>query len=90
MTKAEIRQYYLNKRKQLSPLEIKNKQRGLLKHCALFDLSPFSIVHLFLSIQKQREPNTQPLMEHLFFHSWTVARGGLVPNGDLAFVRDLR
>ena len=26
----------------------------------------------------------------MFFHSWTVARGGLVPNGDLARVRDLR
>ena len=72
MTKAEIRQHYLNKRKQLSPLEIKNKQRGLLKHCALYDLSPFSIVHLFLSIQKQREPNTQPLIEHLFFEGKTV------------------
>ena len=26
----------------------------------------------------------------MFFNSWTVARGGLVPNGDLAVVRDLR
>ena len=72
MTKAEIRQHYLNKRKQLSPQEMENKQQGLLKHCTLFDLSPFSIVHLFLSIQKQREPNTQPLMEHLFFEGKTV------------------
>ena len=72
MTKAEIRQHYLNKRKQLSPLKIKNKQRGLLKHCAFFDLSPYAVVHLFLAIQKQREPNTQPLMEHLFSEGKTV------------------
>lgn len=72
MTKAEIRQHYLNKRKQLSPQEMENKQRGLLKHCALFDLSSYAVVHLFLSIQKQQEPNTQPLMEHLFSEEKTV------------------
>ena len=72
MTKAEIRQHYLNKRKQLSPQELENKQQGLMKHFALFDLSPFSTSHLFLSIQKQREPNTQPLMEHLFSQGKTV------------------
>ena len=31
MTKAEIRQDYLNKRKQLSPQEMENKQQGLMK-----------------------------------------------------------
>jgi len=72
MTKAEIRQHYLNKRKQLSPQEIKNKQWGLLKHFALFDFSPFSVIHLFLSIQKQREPNTQPMIEHFFSEGKTV------------------
>jgi 5-formyltetrahydrofolate cyclo-ligase len=72
MTKAEIRQYYLNKRKQLSPQEMENKQQGLMKHFALFDMSPFSVVHLFLSIHKQLEPNTQPLMEHLFSEGKTV------------------
>ena len=72
MTKSEIRQHYLNKRKQLSSQEMENKQRGLLKHFALFDLSPYVVVHLFLSIEKQREPNTQPLMEHLFSERKTV------------------
>jgi 5-formyltetrahydrofolate cyclo-ligase len=78
MTKAEIRQHYLNKRKQLSPQEMENKQRGLMKHCALFDLSSYVVVHLFLTIQKQREPNTQPLMEHLFSLGKTV----VVPQSD--------
>ena len=72
MTKAEIRQHYLNKRKQLTPQETENKQQGLMKHFALFDLSPFSTVHLFLSIHKQREPNTQFLMERLFSEGKTV------------------
>ena len=31
-----------------------------------------------------------PSIANMFFHSWTVARGGLVPNGALAAVRDLR
>ena len=31
-----------------------------------------------------------PTVPGMFVHSWTVARGGLVPNGDLAPVRDLR
>ena len=72
MTKAEIRQYYLNKRKQLNPKEMDNKQRGLLKYCGLFDLSSYEVVHLFLSIQKQREPNTEPMMENLFSLGKTV------------------
>ena len=72
MTKAEVRQHYLNKRKQLSSQEIESKQRGLMKHFALFDLSSYSVVHIFLSIQKQREPNTQPLMEYLFSEGKTV------------------
>ena len=72
MTKAEVRQHYLNKRKQLSSQEIESKQRGLMKHFALFDLSSYSVVHIFSSIQKQREPNTQPLMEYLFSEGKTV------------------
>ena len=72
MTKAEVRQHYLNKRKQLSSQEIESKQRGLIRHFALFDLSSYSVVHIFLSIQKQREPNTQPLMEYLFSEGKTV------------------
>ena len=72
MTKAEVRQHYLNKRKQLSSQDIDSKQRGLMKHFALFDLSSYSVVHIFLSIQKQREPNTQPLMEYLFSEGKTV------------------
>ena len=72
MTKAEIRQHYLNKRKQLTPQETENKQQGLMKHFALFDLSPFSTVHLFLPIHKQREPNTQFLMERFFSEGKTV------------------
>ena len=72
MTKAEIRQHYLNKRKQLSPQEMEYKQQGLMKYFALFDLSPYAVVHLFLPIQKQREPNTEPMMENLFSLGKTV------------------
>ena len=72
MTKAETRQYYLNKRKQFSPQETENKQRGLLNHFTTFDLSPFTVVHLFISIKKKLEPNTHPIMEHLFSMGKTV------------------
>lgn len=72
MTKTQIRQYYLNKRKQLTLEQIEDKQRGLMAQCDLFDLSPFAVVHLFLSIQKQREPDTKALMERLFSMGKTV------------------
>jgi len=66
MTKAEARRYHLDLRKQLTPSQMQKKQEGLMKHIRLFHLSQVGVVHLFLSIQKQKEPNTKALVDLLF------------------------
>ncbi len=66
MTKTETRRYHHDLRKQLTPQQVHNSQQGLLKHFALFDLSKVTIVHIFLSIQKLKEPATNDLVELLF------------------------
>ena len=66
MTKAEARRYHLNLRKQLTPSQMQKKQEELMKQIRLFDLSQVGVVHLFLSIQKQKEPNTKALVDLLF------------------------
>jgi 5-formyltetrahydrofolate cyclo-ligase len=66
MTKEEIRRLYREKRTQLSNEELQKRQNDLEYQYTLFDLSPYQTVHVFLSIQKHNEPNTQPLIDLLF------------------------
>jgi 5-formyltetrahydrofolate cyclo-ligase len=66
MTKTETRRYHLDLRKQLSLEQVQSCQQGLLKHFALFDLSQVAVVHLFLSINKRKEPATSDLVDLLF------------------------
>ncbi|MGB0773434.1 MAG: 5-formyltetrahydrofolate cyclo-ligase [Flavobacteriaceae bacterium] len=80
MTKAETRRYHLDLRKQLTPSQMQKKQKGLMKHIRLFDLSRVGVVHLFLSIQKQKEPNTKALVDLLF----GMGKKVVVPQTDFA------
>ena len=80
MTKAEARRYHLDLRKQLTPSQMQKKQEGLMKHIKLFDLSQVGVVHLFLSIQKQKEPNTKALVDLLF----GMGKKVVVPQTDFA------
>ncbi len=80
MTKAEARRYHLDLRKQLTPSQMQKKQEGLMKHIKLFDLSQVELVHLFLSIQKQKEPNTKALVDLLF----GMGKKVVVPQTDFA------
>ena len=72
MTKEEIRRLYREKRTQLSNEELQKRQNDLEYQYTLFDLSPYQTVHVFLSIQKHNEPNTQPLIDLLFSQEKTV------------------
>ena len=80
MTKAEARRYHLDLRKQLTPSQMQKKQEGLMNHIKIFDLSQAGVVHLFLSIQKQKEPNTKALVDFLFDKGKKV----VVPQTDFA------
>ena len=80
MTKAEARRYHLDLRKQLTPSQMQKKQEGLMKHIKLFDLSQVGVVHLFLSIQKQKEATTKGLVDLLF----GMGKKVVVPRTDFA------
>lgn len=66
MTKHEIREIYLQKRLQLSESECENFSQQI---CAQFfsatDLSQIKVVHTFLPIKKNNEPNTWLIVDRL-------------------------
>lgn len=66
MTKQELRKAYLEKRRLLNEEEYKNLNRLLSE--AFFqniDLSAVSILHCFLPILKNHEPNTRTIIDHI-------------------------
>ncbi|MFM8742972.1 MAG: 5-formyltetrahydrofolate cyclo-ligase [Cytophagales bacterium] len=59
MTKRELRKIYLEKRLQLTETEYSNlSQRICDRFFESFDLSNIKVIHLFLPITKNKEPNT--------------------------------
>lgn len=65
MNKAELRKQYLGKRKSLSPSELVKINQGLLAQIEKLDFSSHSLIHLFLPIEKNNEPNTYAIHEIL-------------------------
>lgn len=62
-TKEKLRAHYLNKRKQLSPAEFDQLNHGLLKQVEKLDIRNSQVIHIFLSIADQFEPDTFAIME---------------------------
>lgn len=64
MKKQIVRTVYLQKRKELTPEEINSLQENIYQQ--VFDLSIKNIqtVHIFLSLQKFNELNTQPIIDY--------------------------
>ncbi len=58
MLKQECRDLYKSKRLQLTEKEITSLDQGLLRQLQLFDWKPYRRVHIFLSMQKFKEPDT--------------------------------
>ncbi|MBA2606169.1 MAG: 5-formyltetrahydrofolate cyclo-ligase [Acidobacteria bacterium] len=67
MTKAELRKIYLEKRKNLSASECKEKSRAIAKRFfANFDLSQINFLHCFLPIEKFNEIDTNFIFQKIW------------------------
>ena len=66
MTKEELRKVYIQKRSSLSDSEYIELNDGL---CAVFsknvDLTGIKILHSFLPIERQKEPDTRPIIKQI-------------------------
>jgi len=66
MTKQALRKIYLKKRIQLSGIEHKDLSQQLCDYFFSFvDLSQIKVVHIFLPIKKNNEPNTWLIIDRL-------------------------
>ncbi len=66
MLKAELRKIYLEKRKNLSPEEIKQKSREIAdRFFQTFDLTSINFLHVFLSIERLNEIDTNLIIEKI-------------------------
>ncbi len=66
MTKKEARRIFLDKRKALSEGELFELNQNLYNHFfAHLDFSFVNVVHLFLSSEKKKEPDTWGLLDRL-------------------------
>lgn len=66
MTKSELRKIYLEKRKNLSPRERKQKSEQIAENFFRnFDLTKVYFLHVFLSIERFNEIDTKPIFEKI-------------------------
>lgn len=65
MKKSELRKTYLNQRKNLSESEYQQINEGILAQIQGFDFSAYKLIHLFLPIKKNKEPDTYLIHEYL-------------------------
>jgi len=65
MTKAEIRAVYKNKRQALSLLKIEENSIAIANQVLKLNIWQYTYFHLFLTISKQKEVNTDVLMHVL-------------------------
>lgn len=65
MTKAELRETALSQRRALSDEEYGLLCKKLLEGFKTLDFSKIKVLHIFLSIESKREPDTFPLIDWL-------------------------
>lgn len=65
MTKAEIRAEYKKKRKQLTESEVEDKSIAIANKALELNIWHYDYFHIFLTIKKQKEVNTELLMHVL-------------------------
>ena len=66
MTKAELRKSYLQKRLALTEADCLNYSRQICEQFFLnFDLSFIKIIHLYLPIEKNKEPDTWLILDRV-------------------------
>ncbi len=64
MNKTELRKIYKEKRNKLSDVEIEQFQKSINKQVFDLDISKVKNVHLFLSMRKFKEIDTNPLITY--------------------------
>ncbi len=72
MIKKELRKLYKQKRKELTKSEIENLQQNIYTQILKTDFSDSNIIHIFLSIEKQKEINTYPIIDFLVSINKTI------------------
>ena len=65
MVKKELRKLYKQKRKELIKSEIENFQQNIYTQIFQINFSTTKNIHIFLSIEKQKEINTYPIINFL-------------------------
>jgi 5-formyltetrahydrofolate cyclo-ligase len=64
MKKQELRKIYKEKRSQLTFEEIKKLQKNIYQQIFDLDISKVKTVHLFLTLKKFKEIDTQPIIDY--------------------------
>ena len=64
MKKSELRKIYHQKRAELSPSEKKKLEENIFQQIIDFEVNHIKNVHLFLSLKKFNEIDTQPIIDY--------------------------
>ena len=65
MKKQELRKIYKQKRRDLSSIEVEKLQENIYQQVFEFDFSKINTIHIFLSIERLFEMNTNPIIDFL-------------------------
>jgi 5-formyltetrahydrofolate cyclo-ligase len=72
MRKQELRKIYKQKRKKLSAFEIDCCQENIYQQVFKIDFRKINTIHIFLSIERLLEVNTNPIIDFLLLKNKTV------------------
>ena len=72
MNKTALRKLYKQRRKDLSILELENLQENIYKQVFELDYSLIKTVHIFLTIERLLELNTNPIIDFLLLNNKEV------------------
>lgn len=72
MNKTALRKLYKQRRKNLSILEVNNLQENIYQQVFKLDYSSIKIVHIFLTIERLLELNTNPIIDFLLLNNKTI------------------
>ncbi|KGL58922.1 5-formyltetrahydrofolate cyclo-ligase [Polaribacter sp. Hel1_85] len=72
MKKQELRKIYKQKRRDLSTIEVEKLQENIYQQVFEFDFSSIKIVHIFLTIERLLELNTNPIIDFLLLKNKAI------------------
>lgn len=72
MNKTALRKLYKQRRKDLSILDVDNLQENIYQQVFKLDYSSIKTVHIFLTIERLLELNTNPIIDFLLLNNKTI------------------